>query len=77
MVQNLVLEFKKGIKLDPASFAALKDNMQWDSVHQTLKGQICYQDVDDVLDLSCVPSKQKYMYSVQASRSRKKSALID
>jgi hypothetical protein len=54
----------------------LKDNKQWDSVHRTLKAQTaCYQDVDDVLDLSYVPNtaedivlleeKQKYiMYSV-------------
>jgi hypothetical protein len=86
-VQDLVLEFKKGIKLDPSSFAVLKDNKQWDSVHRTLKSQTaCYQDVDDVLNLSYMPStaedialfkeKQKYMYSVQASR-RKKSSLID
>jgi hypothetical protein len=46
----------------------------------------CYQDVDDVLDLSYVPStaegvvlfkeKQKYMYLIQAS-CRKKSYLTD
>jgi hypothetical protein len=82
VVQDLVLEFKKGIKLDPASFAVLKDNKQWDSVHRTLKAQTaCYQDVDDVLDLSYVPStaedivlfeeKQKYMYWVQASHRKK------
>jgi hypothetical protein len=58
-----------------------------DSVHWTLKAQeACYQDVDDVLDLSYMPNtaedivlfkeKQKYMYSVQASR-RKKSSLIN
>jgi hypothetical protein len=52
-VRDLVLEFKKEIKLDPASFAVLKDNKQWDSVHPTLKAQTaCYQDFDDVLDLS-------------------------
>jgi hypothetical protein len=52
-VQELVLEFMKGIKLDPASFAVLKDNKQWDSVHRTLKAQTaCYQDADDVLGLS-------------------------
>jgi hypothetical protein len=56
-IQDLVLEFKKGIKLDPASFAVLKDNKQWDSVHGTLKAQTaCYQDNDDVLDLSYVPN---------------------
>jgi hypothetical protein len=38
-VRDLVLEFKKGVKLDPASFAVLKDNKQWDSVHRTLKAQ--------------------------------------
>jgi hypothetical protein len=65
----------------------LKDNKQCDSVHWTLKAQIaCYQDVDDVLDLSYVPNaaedivffeeKQKYMYLVQAS-CRKKHSLID
>jgi hypothetical protein len=65
----------------------LKENKQWDSVPRTLKAHIaCYQDVDDVLDLSYVPStaedivlfkeKQKCMYSVQAS-SKKKSTLID
>jgi hypothetical protein len=87
-VRDLVLEFKKGIKLDPASFAVLKDNTRWDSVPRTLKAQTaCYQDVNDVLDLSYVPStaedivlfeeKQTYMYSlVQASR-RKKSSLIN
>jgi hypothetical protein len=58
-----------------------------DSVHRTLKAQeACYQDVDDVLDLSYMPNtaedivlfkeKQKYMYAVQASR-RKKSSLIN
>ena len=86
-VRDLVLEFRTGIQLGPASFAVLKDNKQWDSVHRTLKAQkACYQDVHDVLNLSYVPStaedivlfkeKQKYMYSVQASR-RKKSSLID
>jgi hypothetical protein len=69
-----VFEFKKGIKRDPASFSVLKDNKQWDSVHRTLKAQTCYQDVDDILDPSYVPTtvedielfaeKQKYMYSV-------------
>jgi hypothetical protein len=73
-VRHHVLEFKKAIKQDPASFAVLKDNKQWDSVHRTLKAQTCYQDVDDVLDSSYVPNtaedialfneKQKYMYSV-------------
>jgi hypothetical protein len=86
-VRDLALEFKKGVKLDPASFAALKDNKRWDTVHWTLKAQTaCFQDVDDVLGLSYLPStagdivlfeeKQKYMYLVQASR-RKKSSLID
>jgi hypothetical protein len=66
----------------------LKDNKQWDSVHRTLKAQTaCYQDVDDVLDLSYVPStaedivlfqeKQKYMYSSVQASCRKKSSLID
>jgi hypothetical protein len=36
-VRDLVLELKKGIKLDLASFAVLKDSKQWDSVHRTLK----------------------------------------
>ena len=49
-VRDLVFEFKKGIKRDPASFAILKDNKQWDSVHRTLRAQTCYQDVDDILD---------------------------
>jgi hypothetical protein len=86
-VRDLVLEFRTGIQLGPASFAVLKDNKQWDSVRRTLKAQkACYQDVHDVLNLSYVPStaedivlfkeKQKYMYSVQASR-RKKSSLIN
>jgi hypothetical protein len=81
-VWDVVLEFKKGIKLDPASFAVLNDNKQWDYVHRTLKAQkACYQDVDDALDLTYVPStaedivlfeeKQKYMYSVQASHRKK------
>jgi hypothetical protein len=56
-VRDLVLEFKKGIKLDLSSFAVLKGNKRWDSVHRTLKAQTaCYQDVDGVLDLSYVPS---------------------
>ena len=73
-VRDCVHKFKKGIKRDLASFAVLIDNKQWDSVHRTLKAQTCYQDVDDVLDLSYVPNtaedialfdeKQKYMYSV-------------
>jgi hypothetical protein len=72
--RDLVLEFKKGIKRDPASFTVMKDNKQWDSVHRTLKAQTNYQDVADVLDPSYVPKsaedialfdeKQKYMYSV-------------
>ena len=72
--RDLVFEFKKGIKRDPASFTVLKDNKQWDSVHRTLKAQTKYQDVDDVLDPKYVPKtaeeislfeeKQKYMYSV-------------
>ena len=47
----------------------------------------CYQDVDDLLDLSYVPStaedivlfeeKQKYMYSSVQASSRKKSSLIN
>jgi hypothetical protein len=67
-------KFKKGIKHDPASFTVLKDNKQWDSVHQTLKAQTSYQDVDDVLNPNYLPKsaeetelfnkKQKYMYSV-------------
>jgi hypothetical protein len=36
-VRDLFLEFKKGIKLDQASFAVWKDNKQWDSIHRTLK----------------------------------------
>ena len=40
-VRDRVLEFKKGIKRDPASSTVLKDNKQWDSVHQTLKTQTC------------------------------------
>ena len=73
-VRDLVLEFKKGIKRDPASFTVLKDNKQWDSVHRTLKAQTCYQDFDDVLNPCYVPNtaedialfdeKQKYMCSV-------------
>jgi hypothetical protein len=73
-VRDLVLKFKKGIKRDPASFAVLKDNKHWDSVHQTVKAQSCYQDVHDVLNPKYVPNpaegisffheKQKYMYSV-------------
>ena len=51
----LVLEFKKGIKPDPASFTIMKDNKQWDSVHRTLKAQTNYQDVADVLDPNYVP----------------------
>jgi hypothetical protein len=73
-VGDLVLEFKKGIKLDTASFAVLKYNKQWDSVHRTLKDQTaCYRDVNDVLNLSYAPStaedivlfkeKQKCTYS--------------
>ena len=72
--RDLVFEFKKGIKRDPASFAILKDNKQWDSVHRTLRAQTCYQDVDDILNPNYVPNtaedialfdeKQKYMYSV-------------
>jgi hypothetical protein len=42
VVQDLVLEFKKGSTRDPASFTVLKDNKQWDSVHRTLKAQTCY-----------------------------------
>ena len=88
-VQDLFLEFKKGIKLVLEPFAELKDNKQWDSVHWTLKAHqtACYhQDVDAFLHLSYVPNtaadtvlleeKQKYMYLVQAS-CRKKSPLID
>jgi hypothetical protein len=71
---DLVFEFKKGIKRDPASFTVMKDNKQWDSVHRTLIAQTNYQDVADVLDPAYVPKtveeislfeeKQKYMYSV-------------
>ena len=88
-VQDLVLEFKKGIKLVLEPFAELKDNKQWDSVHWTLKAHqtACYhQDVDAFLHLSYVPNtaedtvlfeeKQKYMYLVQAS-CRKKSLHIN
>jgi hypothetical protein len=73
-VRDCVLEFKKGINRDPAYFTVLKDNKQWDSDHQTLKAQTCYQYVDDILDPNYVPTtaedialfdeKQKYMYSV-------------
>jgi hypothetical protein len=54
-VRDPVFEFKKGIKRDPASFTVMKDNKQWDSIHRTLRAQTCYQDVDDVLDLTYVP----------------------
>jgi hypothetical protein len=54
-VRDPVLEFKKGIKRDPASFTVMKDNKQWDSVHRTLKSQTSYQDVADILDPSYVP----------------------
>jgi hypothetical protein len=67
--------------------AVLKDNKQWDSVYQTLKAlTACYQDANDVLDLSYMPStaedivlfkeKQKCMYWVHIS-CRKKSSLTD
>ena len=52
---DLVLEFKKGIKQDPASSTIMKNNKQWDSVHRTLKAQTNYQDVADVLDPNYVP----------------------
>jgi hypothetical protein len=52
----------------------LKDNKQWDTLHQTLKAQTCYQDEDDALGPSYMPNtaedialfdkKQKYMYLV-------------
>jgi hypothetical protein len=52
----------------------MKETKQWDNVHRTLKAQTCYQDVDDVLDPTYVPTtnedialfeeKQKYMYLV-------------
>jgi hypothetical protein len=87
-VRYLVLEFKKGIKLDPASFAVLKDNKQWDSVHGTLTAQTaCYRDVYGVLDLSYMPNtaedivlfeeEQKYMYLVQASCRKKVLSAIE
>jgi hypothetical protein len=73
-VRDPVLEFKKGIKRDLASFTVMKENKQWDSVHRTLKSQTSYQDVADVIDPSYVlqtvedialfEEKQKYMYSV-------------
>ena len=72
--RDRVLEFKKGIKRDPASFTVMKDNKQWDTVNRTLKAQACYQDVDDIIDPTYVPTtaedielfaeKQKYMYLV-------------
>jgi hypothetical protein len=73
-IRDRVLEFKKGIKRDPASFTVMKDNKQWDTVHRTLKAQACYQDVDDIINPTYVPTtaedialfaeQQKYMYSV-------------
>ena len=72
--RDLVFEFKKGIKRDPAAFTVLKDNKQWDSVRRTLNAQVSYQDVAEVLDPNYTPKtmedillfekKQKYMYSV-------------
>ena len=59
--RDLVFEFKKGKKRDPASFAALKDNKQWDSVHRTLKAQTSYQDVEEILLFN---EKQKCACSV-------------
>jgi hypothetical protein len=70
-VPDCVIEFKKGIKRDPPSFAVLEDKKHWDSLHQqTLKAQTCYQDVNNVLNLSYMPNaaedialsdeKQKY-----------------
>jgi hypothetical protein len=69
-----VQEFKKGIKRDPASFAILKDNKQWDSIRRTLTAQVEYQDVADIInpiykptlqeDIELFAEKQKYMYSV-------------
>ena len=51
-VRDPVLEFKKGIKRDPASFNVMKENKQWDSIHRTLKSQTSYQDVAEVIDPS-------------------------
>ena len=72
--RDLVFEFKKGIKRDPAAFTVLKDNKQWDNVQRTLHAQVRYQDVAEVLDPNYLPKtsedvllfdeKQKYMYAV-------------
>jgi hypothetical protein len=67
--RNPVLEFKKGIKRDPANFVVLKDNKQWDSVHRTLKAQVNYQDVADVINPNYVPATTKTLNCSLKSRS--------
>ena len=73
--RDLVFEFKKGIKRDPAASTILKDNKQWDGIHQILKAQVNYQDVASILDpnyvsqtkidIASFDEKQKYKRLVE------------
>ena len=72
--QDIVRDFKRGIKRDPSLFPVLKDAKQWDPWYIETKAQARAQDVEEVLDDTYVPSKpedkavfdqkQKYMYNV-------------
>ena len=69
-----IYEFKCGIKHNPAGLNTLENDQQWETWHCHTIATTRAQDVDDVLDDSCVPftpedkalfeEKQKYMYSV-------------
>ena len=52
---DIVADFKKGIKSDPASFPTLKDDKQWNQWHTSFVAIAHAQDVDDALDPAFKP----------------------
>ncbi|MEM7536959.1 MAG: hypothetical protein AAF639_32575, partial [Chloroflexota bacterium] len=75
--RDVVQDFCRGIKRDPASFTPLKDEKQWDNWRRHTVAAARAQDVSDVLDPNYTPStpvdvelfaeKQKCLYSVLES----------
>ena len=72
-IADPLIEFKKGIKHDPASFPMLKDINQWDSWKRMFVAMAEAQGVQDVLEIGysllsseveLFKEQQKYIYSV-------------
>ena len=86
--QDVVADFKKGIKQDPTQFSIFKLEKQWVSWQWLTLAQAHAQDVADILDPAYAPStpkdmllfqeKQKYLYAVfkQKLQTDKGKALV-